>query len=317
MNMRISIHDSDKFAGVAFDCQVIDRNLLEGIFIRSGAVDFYETVRQLLSYGSFTELDATLRRWQETYKDSTDESESKTAMIEQYRGDLAYYDLKSPDSSEGDLLRDDATRIRSPMTRTYARIIMPITFPNSWISWARISPDKNGQYYGHVAFVEAVGADGTILISECGSNIWNNGAGILVRTIRKCIIAPAVPISISSASVIPEAPGGHAVVLFAVLITPSPGPPGTLTDASGIERWVVPLVVRAAGADVRRVNQRRKFIHLRLINQPVFVQDVIERRSCSVGGLIEVGHGVGVNAIHKESHLHAAFCGNADGISLG
>lgn len=59
-----------------------------------------------------------------------------------------------------------------------------VAAPNSWISWARISPDKNGQYYGHVAFVEAVGADGTILISECGSNIWNNGAGILVRTIR-------------------------------------------------------------------------------------------------------------------------------------
>ena len=59
-----------------------------------------------------------------------------------------------------------------------------IAAPNSWISWARISPDKNGKYYGHVAFVEAVGADGTILISECGSNIWNNGAGILVRTIR-------------------------------------------------------------------------------------------------------------------------------------
>ena len=145
-----------------------------------------------------------------------------------------------------------------------------------------------------------------------GSNL--SGGKILCAP---CIIVPAVPISISSASVIPEAPGGHAVVLFAVLITPSPGPPGTLTDASGIERWVVPLVVRAAGADVRRVNQRRKFIHLRLINQPVFVQDVIERRSCSVGGLIEVGHGVGVNAIHKESHLHAAFCGNADGISLG
>lgn len=52
---------------------------------------FYEAIGQLLSYGNFTELDSTLRRWQETYKDSPDESESKTAMIEQYRGDLAYY----------------------------------------------------------------------------------------------------------------------------------------------------------------------------------------------------------------------------------
>ena len=66
-----------------------------------------------------------------------------------------------------------------------------VAAPNSWISWARVVPDKNGKLYGHVAFVEAVGADGTILISECGSNIWNNGAGILVRTIRNTGTATA------------------------------------------------------------------------------------------------------------------------------
>lgn len=52
---------------------------------------FYATVNQFLSSGNLKELDQTLRRWQETYKDSTSEDESKTAVIEQYRGDLAYY----------------------------------------------------------------------------------------------------------------------------------------------------------------------------------------------------------------------------------
>lgn len=53
--------------------------------------NFHATVTQFLSAGNFTELDNTLRYWQETYKDATDESESKVAMIERYRGDLAYY----------------------------------------------------------------------------------------------------------------------------------------------------------------------------------------------------------------------------------
>lgn len=59
-----------------------------------------------------------------------------------------------------------------------------IAAPNSWISWAWTSPDNKGNWYGHVAFVEAVGADGTILISDCGSNIWNNGPGIRLKTVR-------------------------------------------------------------------------------------------------------------------------------------
>ena len=82
---------------------------------------FYETVRQLLSYGSFTELDATLRRWQETYKDSTDESESKTAMIEQYRGDLAYY--KSIVSSGSSL---DVWQFKTPDTLAACVSFTPI-----------------------------------------------------------------------------------------------------------------------------------------------------------------------------------------------
>lgn len=52
---------------------------------------FHTTVNRFLSAGNFSELDKTLRYWQETYKDSTDESESKTVMIERYRGDIAYY----------------------------------------------------------------------------------------------------------------------------------------------------------------------------------------------------------------------------------
>lgn len=59
-----------------------------------------------------------------------------------------------------------------------------IAAPNSWISWAWTRPDSDGNWYGHVAFVEAVGADGTILISDCGSNIWKNGPGIRLKTIR-------------------------------------------------------------------------------------------------------------------------------------
>lgn len=59
-----------------------------------------------------------------------------------------------------------------------------IAAPNSWISWARIKAGSDGNYYGHVAFVEAVGADGSILISETGSNIWNNGVGINLKIIR-------------------------------------------------------------------------------------------------------------------------------------
>lgn len=55
---------------------------------------------------------------------------------------------------------------------------------NSWISWAWTRPDSSGNWYGHVAFVEAVGADGTILISDCGSSIWNNGPGIRLKTVR-------------------------------------------------------------------------------------------------------------------------------------
>lgn len=82
---------------------------------------FYETVRQLLSYGSFTELDATLRRWQETYKDSTDESESKTAMIEQYRGDLAY--CKSIVSSGSSL---DVWQFKTPDTLAACVSFTPI-----------------------------------------------------------------------------------------------------------------------------------------------------------------------------------------------
>jgi len=53
--------------------------------------NFYTSVVQFLSVGNFTELDILLRYWQETYKDSQDESESKTAVIERYRGDLSYY----------------------------------------------------------------------------------------------------------------------------------------------------------------------------------------------------------------------------------
>ena len=59
-----------------------------------------------------------------------------------------------------------------------------VAAPNSWISWARVVPDDGGHYYGHVAFVEAVGADGSILISETGSKIWNNGVGIRLQIIR-------------------------------------------------------------------------------------------------------------------------------------
>jgi len=59
-----------------------------------------------------------------------------------------------------------------------------IAAPNSWISWAWTSPDSSGNWYGHVAFVEAVGADGTILISDCGSSIWKNGPGIRLKTVR-------------------------------------------------------------------------------------------------------------------------------------
>lgn len=53
--------------------------------------NFYDTISRLLSTGKFDELDHNLRYWQETYKDSTDESESKSAMIAWYRGDIAYY----------------------------------------------------------------------------------------------------------------------------------------------------------------------------------------------------------------------------------
>lgn len=53
--------------------------------------NFYTSISQFLSYGNFTELDNMLRYWQETYRDSMDESESKTAVIERYRGDISYY----------------------------------------------------------------------------------------------------------------------------------------------------------------------------------------------------------------------------------
>lgn len=52
---------------------------------------FYSSINQFLSSGYFDELDKNLRYWQETYKDSPDESESKAAMIAQYRGDIAFY----------------------------------------------------------------------------------------------------------------------------------------------------------------------------------------------------------------------------------
>lgn len=52
---------------------------------------FYSSISQFLSSGNFDELDKNLRYWQETYKDSLDESESKAAMIAQYRGDIAFY----------------------------------------------------------------------------------------------------------------------------------------------------------------------------------------------------------------------------------
>ena len=54
----------------------------------------------------------------------------------------------------------------------------------SWIVWKRTN-DPSGNFYGHVAFVEAVGADGKIVISESGRNLWDphDGNGILVRII--------------------------------------------------------------------------------------------------------------------------------------
>lgn len=52
---------------------------------------FYDTISKFLASGNFDALDNTLRHWQETYKDSADESESKSMVIDKYRGDIAYY----------------------------------------------------------------------------------------------------------------------------------------------------------------------------------------------------------------------------------
>lgn len=60
---------------------------------------FYETIDKFLATGNFDTLDSTLRHWQETYKDSDDESESKSIVMAQYRGDIAYYQgIMNPDT---------------------------------------------------------------------------------------------------------------------------------------------------------------------------------------------------------------------------
>ena len=55
----------------------------------------------------------------------------------------------------------------------------------SWVVWSRVTPDSRGQYYGHVAFVEAVDKDGSIWISETARSIWDShdGTGIALRKI--------------------------------------------------------------------------------------------------------------------------------------
>ena len=55
----------------------------------------------------------------------------------------------------------------------------------SWVVWTRVTPDSRGQYYGHVAFVEAVDKDGSIWISESARSIWDShdGTGIALRKI--------------------------------------------------------------------------------------------------------------------------------------
>ena len=54
----------------------------------------------------------------------------------------------------------------------------------SWVVWERVI-DPSGNYYGHVAFVEAVEANGDIWISESWHNKWysHDGTGVVVRKI--------------------------------------------------------------------------------------------------------------------------------------